>query len=379
MVVNQLRKVNLPSTNGIRIPSLDGLRALSIVIVMASHTVAVFDPKDPHFNAGWAILSNGQIGVEIFFVISGFLITSLLLSELSDTGEISLRRFYLRRSIRILPPYYVFLAAILGARSLGWLTLSLKEWISSLLFIWNYLPSSHSWWLGHTWSLCVEEQFYLLWPLALKGLGRQGAQRLALWIVACSPLIRVLTYFTLPTFREKLTFFLSTRADALMMGCILALCATEPWFQSAWETIGHPTFVWGATVFVLILSPVLFSRFHFVYQMSVGYTLEVLCIGLVLMWVVRNPAAGFGKFLNLPIVAFAGVLSYSLYLWQQPFIRYQGSLATQLPYNLALILLLAAFSYFCVERPALSARRRLRHEAPAMETRHFQVAAGEDA
>jgi peptidoglycan/LPS O-acetylase OafA/YrhL len=70
-----------------RIPSLDGLRALSIAIVVASHRAAIYDPKDPRFNAGWAILSNGQIGVSIFFVISGFLITSLLLGEWDRNGQ----------------------------------------------------------------------------------------------------------------------------------------------------------------------------------------------------------------------------------------------------------------------------------------------------
>jgi peptidoglycan/LPS O-acetylase OafA/YrhL len=198
-----------------RIPSLDGLRALSVARVVVSHLAEVHDPKDQRFNADWAILANGQIGVSIFFVISGFLITSLLLA------------------LRILPPYYAFLISILLAARLGWLSVATREWLAPALFYWNYGSFAKSWWLGHTWSLCVEEQFYLMWPLILVFFEMNVARKIATWIAALAPLIRIGTYFVLPAFREKLTFFfLSSRADALMIGCLLALCSSEPQFAS---------------------------------------------------------------------------------------------------------------------------------------------------
>jgi peptidoglycan/LPS O-acetylase OafA/YrhL len=323
---------------------------------MVSHTAEVYDPKDPLFNPYWAMLANGQIGVAIFFVISGFLITNLLLKELDGTGGISLRRFYVRRAFRILPAYYVFLLAMLATSQLHWIFVSGKELVSSFVFLWNYIPSAKSWWLGHTWSLCVEEQFYFLWPVALVRLGRERAWRLAIWIIALSPVLRVAIYFMLPAFRNKLTFFLSTRADALMIGCVLALCASEPWFLRLWNSVGSARVAWACAAFIFIGSPVLFSHFHFAYQMTLGYSLEVLCIGVILYWCVNNPKRGFARLLNLGPVAFIGVLSYSIYLWQQPFMRFQGSWSTSFPYNIFLILTLATISYYFVERPALEAR-----------------------
>jgi peptidoglycan/LPS O-acetylase OafA/YrhL len=255
---------------------------------MVSHIAEVYDPKDPRFSPYWAMLANGQIGVAIF-VISGFLITNLLLKELDGTGGLSLHRFYICRAFRILPAYYAFLLAILASAQLHWIFLSRKEFVSSLAFVWNYVPSSNSWWLGHTWSLCVEEQFYFLWPVALVTLGRERAWRMAIWIVALSPVLRIVAYFMLPAFRSKLTFFLSSRADALMIGCVLALCASEPWFLRLWDSIGSARVASACAAFIFIGSPALFSRFHFAYQMTLGYSLEVLCIGVILYWCVENP------------------------------------------------------------------------------------------
>jgi peptidoglycan/LPS O-acetylase OafA/YrhL len=342
-----------------RIPSLDGLRALSIAIVVVSHRALIYDPKDPRFNAGWAILSNGQIGVSIFFVISGFLITTLLLGEWDRNGRISLGEFYLRRALRILPPYYAFLISILAAAHWGWLSVPRKEWLASALFYWNYAPFAKSWWLGHTWSLAVEEQFYLIWPLILSLSGAKAARRTALWIVLLAPLVRIATYFLLPGFREKLTFFLSTRADALMIGCLLALCASEPWFASVRK---HANNTWVPVVcagFIFVGSPALFSVFHFYYQMTIGYSLEALCIGLLVAWVVRNPSLGAARVLNVGPVVYVGVLSYSIYLWQQPFARDQGVLVTKVPFNLILIAICALLSFYLVERPALRFRKWL--------------------
>ena len=112
-----------------RIPSLDGLRALSIGLVLVFHSA----PNNSPHPFLW-ILGNGDLGVSIFFVISGFLITSLLLEEHGDTGTISLKTFYLRRAFRILPPFYTFLIVILVLRQLGILNLSLHAWVQALLF-----------------------------------------------------------------------------------------------------------------------------------------------------------------------------------------------------------------------------------------------------
>lgn len=148
---------------GGRITSLDGLRALSIGMVVAGHAAVRRGPAA----FGWwlALLGRPELGVDVFFVLSGYLITRLLLDEERRSGGISLREFYLRRAFRILPAlhFYVLVMAILcGAHLVG---ISAGSFIDALVFTRNYgVFGGGGWWFGHFWSLAVEEQFYLAWP-----------------------------------------------------------------------------------------------------------------------------------------------------------------------------------------------------------------------
>ncbi len=133
-----------------RIPCLDGFRCLAILLVIVCHSL-------PDCNPPWL----GKLGVDIFFGLSGFLITALLLNERAQTGRIDLAAFYKRRAFRILPPALVFLAAV----GIGGLFKTRLELAATLLFFRNYLPIQHgSYATGHLWSLAVEEHFYMLWP-----------------------------------------------------------------------------------------------------------------------------------------------------------------------------------------------------------------------
>src|ERR1039457_3128966 len=126
----------------VRIPSLDGLRAISIFMVLIGH--ALFSYHGEH-QVGWSYLGNGDLGVSIFFVISGFLITALLLREFEKNGAISLRRFYLRRALRILPTFYVFLLAVLIVWHFGWIVSDWPSWLSSFFFVRDYMLPGSDW------------------------------------------------------------------------------------------------------------------------------------------------------------------------------------------------------------------------------------------
>src|ERR1700722_13578240 len=152
-------KDSLVSRTASRIPSLDGLRAIAISLVFIGHAAAQ-TAEGGHFFFLWVY---ANFGVQIFFVISGYLITTLLLREHDRTGSISLADFYRRRAYRILPAAYAFILTIFV---LQWKTLTKWDVSSSLLYLLNY-DSGRPWNLGHLWSLSVEEQFYLLWPLTL--------------------------------------------------------------------------------------------------------------------------------------------------------------------------------------------------------------------
>ena len=149
------------------IPSLDGLRALSVLLVIVLHTLL----RNHLYNQipfVYRLVGNGSLGVFIFFVISGYLITTLLLREREKTGTISLKSFYIRRAFRILPPLYLYILflAVLGAT--GHLPgMNRRELITALTLTRNYVPHVSLWAMEHFWSLCIEEQFYLLWPTVL--------------------------------------------------------------------------------------------------------------------------------------------------------------------------------------------------------------------
>src|SRR5215471_14081758 len=143
-----------------RIPSLDGLRAVSIGMVLLGHLDGVRDfPR-----ALYHLTHFANFGVRVFFVISGYLITHLVLKEQSKTGRIDLAEFYRRRAFRILPPAYLYMVVVIVAY--GHL-FSWQNIVTGFAYLTSYFISTTPWPLGHLWSLSVEEQFYLLWPLAL--------------------------------------------------------------------------------------------------------------------------------------------------------------------------------------------------------------------
>jgi peptidoglycan/LPS O-acetylase OafA/YrhL len=144
-----------------RIPSLDGIRAVAVALVLACHYGNDFGISD-FFNVG-------DLGVRIFFVISGFLITSLLLKELKQAGSIDLKRFYFRRTLRIFPPFYFYLGAMLALSALGLCNLTFRGALPAFTYTSNYWTEWNlsGFVTSHSWSLATEEQFYLIWPFVL--------------------------------------------------------------------------------------------------------------------------------------------------------------------------------------------------------------------
>jgi peptidoglycan/LPS O-acetylase OafA/YrhL len=324
-----------------RIPSLDGLRAFSIALVLAGHSI----PNGQWNWFFWKVFGNGDLGVSIFFVISGFLITSLLLKEYNDTGEISPKHFYLRRAFRILPPFYAFLMVLLVLKGFGVLRLNLRGWTEAVTFLRDYLFADDGWTM-HIWSLSVEEQFYLLWPVCLALAGISRSKRVALTLICAAPLIRISCHLILPAFgwREQLMFHM--RVDGLMMGCALALFDKQLAFKWNW--------VWPAALILFVLSPYLITRWHGYYLLPFGYTLDNLAIAYVLLYAVRNPRSRLGRILNNRFIAHIGVISYSLYLWQGLFLG-----LWRLPWSIVAAFAAAEISWRLIERPALRLRDRV--------------------
>jgi peptidoglycan/LPS O-acetylase OafA/YrhL len=339
------------------IPSLDGMRAISILLVIIAHT--------SRYYSHWISIPFGtylyfaHIGVSVFFVISGFLITSLLLKELEATGTIGIKRFYLRRAFRIFPPFYFYLAVIFVLALAGIFPTPLRALFFAATYTSDYYlgPGSGSGGLQHLWSLSVEEQFYLLWPAALLLLGKRRAIRVAWILILVSPLSRSITYLLLaPPHRAMVGRMFHSSIDTIMFGCLLALLWDDDRF-TRWQRNRIGTWAMAAAVvFLLVIDPLLEFHFYGGFTLLIGMTVEGVSICMITIYVVKRPGTLPGRVLNTPVLRHIGVISYSLYLWQSIVIAEVGG---SFALTLAAMLACAEFSYWLIERPSLRLRARL--------------------
>jgi peptidoglycan/LPS O-acetylase OafA/YrhL len=323
-----------------RIPSLDGLRAISILLVVVGHWVEL------HYQSSTAADVAGafaNLGVRIFFVISGYLITTLLLKEYAKTSTIGLREFYVRRAYRILPAALAFMLPVFV---IFWHQLRWYHMAAAALYLANF-DFSHPWFLGHLWSLSVEEQFYFLWPGVLKKWHRHRVAILV-GVVLFAPAYRVACHFLGLHGRADETF--PAVADVLAMGCLLAIFAAR--LPNLREKVKAG---WALAMIVpVVLVPMYWGsmRFHItaVLLLVLWPVMHVSIAGL-LLHVVERPY----WILNVRPVVWLGRISYSLYLWQQLFAfgdRHR-------PWYFVLFAVgLASASYYLVELPMLRLRER---------------------
>ena len=340
-----------------RIQGLDGLRAVAVLAVICGHQLG--SPGFPDLPAlKWfvAITDIAGFGVKLFFVISGFIITHLLLVEEQRTGKVSLVKFWLRRIIRILPPLmgYIGGVALLGE----WLSARPmpEEWIGALTFSWLLWFERGSWYLGHTWSLSIEEQFYLFWPLVF--LATKGCRKVWTLLLGAVllPGLGLMIFQHIPA---RASWLLPANGAFLLAGCFLALLRQH---HDTAPTQWTPPMllVTGVSGIVLAVAPLGMARLdlaHEVWRNVVGGT----GLALLLSVTVSGSCAWLNTLLQWrPIVAI-GRLSYSLYLWQQLFTGAWGTTWCQrFPQNLLFIGCAAAASYLALERPFFALRQRFR-------------------
>jgi peptidoglycan/LPS O-acetylase OafA/YrhL len=338
-----------------RIPGLDGLRALSIVIVLYAHSTGTLHAPLR------SVAVFGDLGVRVFFVISGFLITTLLRAEYEKYGRISLTGFYIRRVYRIFPAFYVYLAVILVIAALGWITVPAEDVVFAATYTMNF-HAQRAWWLGHLWSLAVEEQFYLMWPLVLSLLKPQRALWFAIAAIVAAPVLRVSAWILWPSIRPLTDQAFPFVFDALATGCVLALARERLESSPIYvQWLDSPAF-WLLPLACIAALAVPRTGFN----LALGVTIGNLGIAMAIHRCVRHPTFPVGRVLESRPFVFVGALSYSLYLWQQPFVNRHGdSIINSFPVHIACAFGLAMLSYYFVEQPmlALRARRAARKQA----------------
>ncbi|MBL8899405.1 MAG: acyltransferase [Planctomycetes bacterium] len=319
-----------------------------------------------------AICEQGVIGVPVFFGISGLLICSRLLEERRLRGEIDLRGFYLRRFFRILPPYFLLLAAIAGLGAYQGVRIAWSDLQACLGFYRNYVPGENaaSWYTAHFWSLAVEEHFYVLLPTLLVLCTTTRRAALFLLGLAAAVMVWRTTANRISFVSEDflfLTYRTDIRLDGLLLGALAAIALESDTWRERLRRWLAPTCV-AAGVLLLALAPWL--------QLPSRPTLTALLVPLILLGTLLRPESSFGRFLEWAPLRWIGRMSFSLYLWQQLFFTplYQPMTDVPLPAllpaalltwpgNLLGLCVCAAASYYLVERPLTRLGRRI--AAPA--------------
>lgn len=353
------------------IRALDGVRGVAILAVIASHT-------------GYGQFGHGFYGVDVFFVLSGFLITTLLLEERAGTGDISLRLFWLRRAARLLPALFAICAVLLivtGLNGIHSLRPALNPYPAhtQLLGVVAALGYVASWVeaifhtnlnpIGHTWSLSVEEWFYVLWPLTLLALLRRRPRLVTRWVVALA--VVALAYRvvaeTLISSRWYLYFAPDQRACQLLAGCALGavVFAHGPRLAARPRLVGWVGLAGTASVAALMARPLHESGAHVPFEhfglpfCAVASTAGIACL-------VLRPGFWLTRLFELRPLVWVGRRSYGLYLYHLPILLlvspWSGPLG-RVPWktgavSIVLMFAAAAVSYRWLERPVIDRMRR---------------------
>ena len=311
----------------VRNQSLDVLRGVAIVMVLFNHLEPFTAPMLPTLTGGagfvyWRLKNIGWTGVDMFFVLSGFLISGLLFKELEQTNRLHLVRFWIRRAFKILPSYWLLLGVLAVSGASHWLVTGsgagmARSLAEHLLFIQNYLPDNPN---GPTWSLAVEEHFYLLMPLLLwwlwpgrkpsEGGSSRGLLAAFLVILAGIPLLRLASAATgMHPENFRLTHF---RLDGLTYGvlaqflCRYHLPALEPLRRHPWRAFAAVMALISSGFFLARENPVMFVG---------GFTLLALGYSLLLLTLYLNGFGRWEKTLLVRVVSHVGRWSYNIFLW----------------------------------------------------------------
>ncbi|EFC86300.1 acyltransferase [Parafrankia sp. EUN1f] len=359
---------NTPRTpSGGHNPALDGLRALAVLTVFFHHM---------------GLVPGGYLGVDLFLVLSGFLITGLLLAERDREGWISLRAFWARRAFRLLPAFYIFVAAgiplVLLFKDADDQWQFLRNGLAAVFYVANIQrtlnPPDSGAWFGHVWTLSLEEQFYLVWPIALVAICRNGRLRRCLPEILISLVIIVLIWreVLISTGASNLRIYYApdTRFDSLLVGCLLAV-----WRYDSLRGWASPRHAARATADAILRRVAFFSPVALVaivvlfatgpdlvgrptWMARGGYLLVAVLAAVAILGADQRRPGWYYRMLSCRPASWVGRISYSLYLWHFPVTGVANDSLVprygRVPSAGAALVVslgLASASYYLVERP----------------------------
>ncbi len=354
-----------------RVPALDGLRGATVIIVFVSHLEVILPiPR-------LAVVPGGTVSLDSFFVLSGFLITALMLREQARTKSLNTVGFYRRRAIRLLPPLLAVLAAQAVFAYLSGVSYH-EEWTSllsvgfyysnwKLAFNSNVLGGNIAPGLQHLWSLALEEQFYLIWPwvtiyfLSIRARLRTVVIVLVTLIVAIS-VHRALMYHGVNSWYADF-IRTDTRSDGILLGCLVA----HLWIRGREPKRGVVLCGWLAAIFLVICLPLVNTAAPFLFDGGIN-AIDIACAFLILA--LLDGRWKGSSFFNLRAFVILGTVSYAFYLWHLPIffgIRYYGhgwEPWIRVTVAVSLTLTMTALSWLLIEKPAMEWKDRLEGHSP---------------
>jgi peptidoglycan/LPS O-acetylase OafA/YrhL len=338
-----------PTAAATRIAELDGLRALSIGVVLIGHSGSV--AGHPPWLA--PLRTVGVIGVELFLAISGFIITHLMVREHQRSGRLNLRHFWARRALRILPPLAVMMAGFALAAASGLFRWSWPSFFSALTFTRNLQIFGADWFFGHTWSLSIEEQFYAIWPLLFVGLySRRDLARGLFGVIVAAPIVALICEFHWAPVRNLLPF-----VPYLAVGCLLALLMHSERSELLCRLQAMPRRGLSLAVLIIVACIAAWLRNQHV-EPWLWVPLDALLMPATLFLLLAETVllrARWTRLLSQRPLRTLGLWSYSIYLWQQLFFGPDGVyhrywVWSTWPFNIAAALGCGALSYWLIER-----------------------------
>jgi len=343
-------------------PSLDGLRGLAVIAVLAHHALLPFS-------------SGGFLGVAVFFTLSGFLITYLLCHELQTRGAVNLRRFYLRRVLRLLPAF-LLLAGVLMTFAAFRMEAAQRvrvfyQVVAAMFYVTNWMIALE-WWpklalLAHTWSLSIEEQFYSLWPaILLFGARRWRDPKPLLAVIAAafvaSGVMRAFLWESHDSY-VRAYYDSGTNADLLLSGCAIGvLVAFTRLPEAARESRSLCIASWTSALIIAFMCA--FASVDAAYMYRGGFTLVAVASAVLILGLVVTPEGRLARIFALSPLVSIGRISYGLYLWHFPvYLITRVLLAGQPPplvtvTEIAATFAFASASYLLLERHFLRLKLR---------------------